>query len=128
LSVDDDPLVAFNTTAMLADLGHEVYSASNGSEALDMVRREENIDLIITDQAMPGMTGTELAKAVRAERPTIPILIATGYAELPESEGRTYPSCRSHSFRRILQMRSQRSLRIAASVFLNGPTAGDRSE
>jgi PAS domain S-box-containing protein len=91
LSVDDDPLVAFNTTAMLADLGHEVYSATNGSDALDLVRREKNIDLIITDQAMPGMTGVELAKAVHAERPTIPILIATGYAEVPESEGRILP-------------------------------------
>jgi CheY-like chemotaxis protein len=45
------------------------------------------VDLVITDQAMPKMTGSELAEAIRAERPALPILLATGYAELPPGAG-----------------------------------------
>ena len=58
LSVDDDPLVALNTTALLEELGHEVYAASSAAAALDVLKAK-NIDLLITDQAMPAMTGLE---------------------------------------------------------------------
>ncbi|MGZ5871266.1 MAG: PAS domain S-box protein [Bradyrhizobium sp.] len=89
LTVDDDPLVALNTSALLEELGHTVYSASSGTRALEILRREESIDLLITDQAMPGMTGSELVSKIRAEKPEFPVILATGYAELPagESEG-----------------------------------------
>ena len=88
LSVDDDPLVAFNTVAMLEDLGHTVLSVSSGAQALDLLRKENDIDLLITDQAMPGMTGSELAETILAERPDFSIIIATGYAELPDGPAR----------------------------------------
>jgi CheY-like chemotaxis protein len=68
---------------MLEELGHKVFEASSGKQALNILRHEADIDLLITDQAMPGMTGTELADAVRLERPDLPVIIATGYAELP---------------------------------------------
>jgi CheY-like chemotaxis protein len=42
-----------------------------------------DIDLVISDQAMPGMTGTQLASAIKARRPRLPVILATGYAELP---------------------------------------------
>ena len=87
LTVDDDPLVALNTSALLEELGHEVYSASSGVRALEILRQEVNIDLLITDQAMPGMTGSQLVLKVRAERPEFPVILATGYAELPTGEG-----------------------------------------
>nr|WP_253575038.1 PAS domain-containing sensor histidine kinase [Bradyrhizobium japonicum] len=83
VSVDDDPLVAFNTLAMLEELGHTVFAATSGAEALGLIKKGD-IDLLITDQAMPGMTGSELAEAVRSDWPDLPIIIATGYAELPE--------------------------------------------
>jgi len=83
LAVDDDPLVLLNTTAMLEDLGHTVLEATSGKDALDIIRRKGGIDLMITDQAMPLMTGSELAVAIRAEKPDLPIILATGYAELP---------------------------------------------
>ncbi len=83
LAVDDDALVLLNTTAMLEDLGHTVFEATSGRDALDIVRREGSVDLVITDQAMPHMTGSDLAAAIRAERPNLPIILATGYAELP---------------------------------------------
>jgi CheY-like chemotaxis protein len=84
LFVDDDPLIAMSTTEMLEDLGHRVIGANSGRHALDILRSEQPIDLMMTDHIMPGMTGIELAAASREVRPSLPILLATGYAELPE--------------------------------------------
>ena len=83
LAVDDDALVLLNTSAMLEDLGHTVLEATSGKSALEIMQREAGIDLVITDQAMPNMTGSDLAAAIRAERPLLPIILATGFAELP---------------------------------------------
>jgi PAS domain S-box-containing protein len=83
LAVDDDALVLMNTTAMLEDLGHTVIEASSGQQALDLLRSGESVDLLVTDQVMPGMTGVQLIQAIRAERPELPALLATGYANLP---------------------------------------------
>ena len=84
LFVDDDPLIAMSTTEMLEDLGHHVIGASSGLHALDILKSEQPLDLMMTDHVMPGMTGVELAAASRAVRPSLPILLATGYAELPD--------------------------------------------
>ena len=87
LAVDDDALVLMNTVGMLEDLGHIVFQAYSGTEALDILRREGSVDLVITDQAMPKMTGTQLAKAIRKEWPEMQVVLATGYAEMkPEEE------------------------------------------
>jgi CheY-like chemotaxis protein len=82
--VDDDALVLMNTAAMLEDLGHVVTEAFSGDAALKLMRDGHEFDLVITDHAMPRMTGMDLAKALRAEWPRLPIVMATGYAELPE--------------------------------------------
>jgi PAS domain S-box-containing protein len=84
LAVDDDSLVLMNTGALLEDLGHDVIEANSPEEALELFQANPAIDLVITDQAMPKMTGLELAERLRAERPALPVIIATGYAELPE--------------------------------------------
>ncbi|WP_445490726.1 ATP-binding protein [Rhodopseudomonas sp. RCAM05734] len=84
LFVDDDPLIAMSTTEMLEDLGHRVIGVNSGRHALDILRSEQPLDLMMTDHVMPGMTGIELAAASREVRPSLPILLATGYAELPE--------------------------------------------
>jgi PAS domain S-box-containing protein len=84
LLVDDDPLIALSTIEMLEDLGHRVIGASSGRHALDILKSEQPIDLMMTDHVMPGMTGLELAAASRELRPTLPILLATGYADLPD--------------------------------------------
>jgi CheY-like chemotaxis protein len=84
LFVDDDPLIAMSTTEMLEDLGHRVIGANSGLHALDILKSAQKIDLMMTDHVMPGMTGIELAAASREVRPSLPILLATGYAELPE--------------------------------------------
>ena len=83
LFVDDDTLISLSTVALLEDLGHEVIEAASGQEALDVLESGTPVDLMITDYAMPGMTGLQLAEAARKLRPALPILLATGYAELP---------------------------------------------
>jgi PAS domain S-box-containing protein len=82
LAVDDDRLVLFNTTAMLEDLGHEVVEASSGEEALTLLEKT-GFDMLITDQAMPRMTGLQLLDVVRERWPGLPVILATGYAEIP---------------------------------------------
>jgi CheY-like chemotaxis protein len=81
--VDDDLLIAMSSADMLVDLGHEVVEAHSGREALEYLGGEMDFDLMITDYSMPGMTGGELAKAAREIAPHLPVLIASGYAELP---------------------------------------------
>ncbi|MBV9905240.1 MAG: response regulator, partial [Alphaproteobacteria bacterium] len=58
----------------------------SGKIALDILAEGTKVDLMITDHAMPGMTGVELAARVREMRPDLPILLATGYADLPSGE------------------------------------------
>jgi hypothetical protein len=87
LAVDDDELVLLNTAAMLEDLGHTVIQASSGETALRALADGPAVDLVITDHAMPTMTGAVLAQRIAAERPWLPIVLATGYAELPSGEG-----------------------------------------
>ncbi len=83
LAVDDDDLVLMNTGAMLEDLGHAVIEAHSGAEALQVLKRDPAIDLLITDQAMPNMTGLQLAEQARRLHPDLATILATGYAELP---------------------------------------------
>jgi len=87
LAVEDDPLILLNLVAMLEDLGHKVIKASSGPDALRQLAGAEPVDMLITDHSMPGMTGAELARRVAAERGALPIVLASGYAELPSGEG-----------------------------------------
>lgn len=90
VAVDDDSLVLMNTTAMLEDLGHTVLEANSAREALELLR-STTVDLVITDHAMPGTTGLQLAKMIREEKPELPILLATGYAEIDPAAGIQLP-------------------------------------
>jgi PAS domain S-box-containing protein len=83
LVVDDDALVLANTAAMLEDLGHTVLQAPSGHDALALLRAGHRVDLVMTDHAMPGMTGAQLASTLRSERPELPILLVSGYADMP---------------------------------------------
>jgi signal transduction histidine kinase/CheY-like chemotaxis protein len=82
LLVDDDPLIAASTAALLEDLGHVVVEAHSGAEALHLLSDGLQPDLMITDYAMPGMTGLELGQEVKRLRPNVPVLLATGFAEM----------------------------------------------
>ncbi len=91
LAVDDDALILLNTAAMLEDGGHRVTSAYSGSEALAALRRGDSFDLVVTDYAMPGMTGAQLIEAMKDEKFDVPVVLATGYAELPWNTISTVP-------------------------------------
>ncbi len=81
LIVDDDSLVLTSTRLLIEDLGHQVLCASSGAQALELYERNQDFDLVITDMAMPQMDGAQLAKLLRDRQPTLPIILATGYAE-----------------------------------------------
>jgi PAS domain S-box-containing protein len=84
LAVDDDPLVLFNTVAMLQEQGHVVFSAKSGEEALAVLDGAGRMDLVVSDHAMPNMTGLQLAQALRVRRPELPVILISGYAKLPD--------------------------------------------
>jgi signal transduction histidine kinase len=83
LIVDDDTLVMTGTAAMILDLGHTAVEAHSGAEALKMLDSGLKVDVVLTDHAMPSMTGLQLAECIHARFPGLPIILATGYAELP---------------------------------------------
>jgi PAS domain S-box-containing protein len=80
--VDDHAEVRSTTAAVLEDLGHRVDQASNGAEALHSLKtRDCEYDLMITDYAMPHLSGTEFLREARELCPEVPALIITGYAD-----------------------------------------------
>jgi PAS domain S-box-containing protein len=82
LVVDDEDLVRASTIEMLTDLGHTVIEARSGAEAIDALNGGAEPDVVITDYLMPGLNGIQLATELKQMRPNLPILIATGYAQL----------------------------------------------
>ena len=91
LLVDDDSLVSMNTAYMLMDLGHSVLEASSAAHAIKLLESDAQFDVMITDYAMPGMTGLDLAIKVKQLQPKLPIVLATGYAELPRRAPIEFP-------------------------------------
>jgi CheY-like chemotaxis protein len=111
---------------MLEDLGHKVIEASSGEQALAILRREKSVDLVITDQAMPRMTGLQLIQKIEAEWPNMPVILATGYAELSLENELLHPklakpflqydvaqavekAMTTHAERRVIKFRPTRS-------------------
>jgi CheY-like chemotaxis protein len=93
--VDDDPLVLSGTAAMLEELGHNVTQAvSSGAEALILLNGEQQVDLLLTDNLMPGMTGLQLAREARRLCPQLPILVASGFTENDGIESQDWPRLR----------------------------------
>ncbi|MCY7281195.1 MAG: response regulator, partial [Sphingomonas bacterium] len=87
LLVDDEPLVRAGIAAMLEDLGYRVVEASSAAEAVHLVESGLTFAALVTDHAMPGRSGTDLALELRGTRPALPVLIVTGYANLAEDQG-----------------------------------------
>jgi CheY-like chemotaxis protein len=115
LVVDDDPLVLANTAAMLEDLGHTALQAASGAEALRMLRGAHAVDVVLTDQVMPKMTGAQLIAAVKTEWPQLPLIIATGFAELPADLDPDLPKLKK-PFQQVLLARTiEASMQRAAN-------------
>ncbi len=90
LVVDDDELVLTNTCALLEELGHHAIQAHSAHEALALLDTHQ-LDLLITDHAMPGMTGSQLAELLAHSRPDLPVIIASGYAEITDQTASGVP-------------------------------------
>ncbi len=86
LLVDDEPNVLKIIAQFLTSLGHTVTTASGGQEALEIFGRE-HFDLVITDMAMPGMSGDMVAFAVKAKKPGTPVVMLTGFGDLQKAQG-----------------------------------------
>jgi signal transduction histidine kinase len=83
LVVDDDPLVLSTTVEMLSYSGYDARSAASAREALQKMQTLDEVAVVVTDHAMPGMTGSELAEELAQMRPGLRVVLASGYAELP---------------------------------------------
>jgi PAS domain S-box-containing protein len=82
LLVDDEELVRLSTADMLSDIGFDVIEAASAEEALKVIESGARLELIVTDHLMPGMSGTDLARQVRAAMPDLPVLVVSGYAQM----------------------------------------------
>lgn len=82
LLVEDEPLVRMATGELLRDSGFEVSEAASAEEALALFETGARFDCVVTDHLMPGITGVELARKLRATHPGLPIMLLSGYAEL----------------------------------------------
>jgi CheY-like chemotaxis protein len=82
LVIEDDPEVRDLVVAMLESLGYEVLSASEGADAIDILRATPRIDLVLSDVMLPGgLLGPEVAQRVKQARPDLPVLFMSGYAD-----------------------------------------------
>jgi PAS domain S-box-containing protein len=79
LLVDDDPQVLRSTFRLVNSLGYETIPVASGGQALDHLAGGQSFDVVLADYAMPQMTGAELAKAIEATHPALPVIIVTGY-------------------------------------------------
>jgi signal transduction histidine kinase len=91
LLVDDDALIASSTRLLLEAIGHRVVDAVSAERAIEVIENGSEIDLVMTDYAMPGMSGLELATYVRRFRPDLPVLLVTGFADLPGGSAPNIP-------------------------------------
>jgi CheY-like chemotaxis protein len=83
LCVDDEEIPRTLRQMVLVKQGFTVLSAVSAAEALELLDRH-HVDIVLTDQMMPGVVGTELAKKLRASRPSLPIIIVSGVNEIPD--------------------------------------------
>jgi PAS domain S-box-containing protein len=88
LVVDDNQDVRDVIVAYLETLGYQTEQAAGGRDALAMLAsNSDSVDLLIADYAMPGMSGADLARTVRARWPELPVIVITGYADTTGFDG-----------------------------------------
>ncbi len=86
LIAEDEESISSLLTAAIGDMGHEVHVSPNGKHALETLRNNADIDLLITDMKMPKLDGRQLIKAIKkeAELVNLPIIIMSGYIGMSE--------------------------------------------
>jgi signal transduction histidine kinase/CheY-like chemotaxis protein len=90
LLVDDEDLVRTAMAEGLRDLGYDVEEVGTAAEALEAIGAGFRPDVLVTDHVMPGMKGAELAREARQRLPALPVLMITGYAQIPPEETRGF--------------------------------------
>jgi signal transduction histidine kinase len=85
LVVEDDGNVRQVTVSTLQSLGFNVMEAESGSEAADMLRGDSNVQIVLSDVKMPGMSGIELARLIKNQWPSVGVLLTSGYVEAEEA-------------------------------------------
>jgi FixJ family two-component response regulator len=85
LLVDDDDLVRCGIKGVIESLGWHVIEAESADMALTVLEKSTSITALITDYAMPSKTGAELVQEVRHRHPRLPVLLITGYPDVPDS-------------------------------------------
>jgi len=118
LVVDDDDMVRKSVIAQMKSLGYSTIEASNPDIALEVIERDEPIDLLFSDIVMPGsIDGIELARRTRQRRPTLKILLTSGYPDLKTSRAEE-----AHTQWEVLKKPYRRSdLQAALREILRGP-------
>jgi len=84
--VDDDADVLEGSAAVVEALGHRALRAGSGPEALQALAGAPGVDVVLTDYLMPGMSGLELARRIHESAPHLPVILATGYADVSEGD------------------------------------------
>ncbi|MBD1400262.1 response regulator [Pelovirga terrestris] len=88
LFVDDEPALQALGEDLLVEEGYEVVCAAGAREALDLFAQHgQQVDLVVTDESMPGMTGIELAQQLFKLAPQLPIILCSGYLLTMAEEG-----------------------------------------
>jgi CheY-like chemotaxis protein len=82
LCVDDEPNSLILRKLVLEKAGYQVFTADSSAQALEILSTEK-VDLVLSDQLMPGQTGTQLARAIKVQSPRIPVLVISGVNEVP---------------------------------------------
>ena len=118
LVVDDDDMVRKSVIAQMKSLGYSTIEASNPDIALEVIERDDPIDLLFSDIVMPGsIDGIELARRTRQRRPTLRILLTSGYPDLKTSR-----AGEAHTQWEVLKKPYRRSdLQAALREILTGP-------
>ena len=82
LCVDDEPNSLILRKLVLQRAGYAVLTASSALEAMDLLASQK-VDLVLSDQLMPGQTGTDLARMIKSKWPTLPVILLSGVNEIP---------------------------------------------
>jgi len=87
LVVDDMALVRMSTADMIGEMGLTAAEAGTGPEALELLARDKDIDLLVTDLGLPGMSGAELIREARRRNPSLAVVVISGYSRNAENSG-----------------------------------------
>ncbi len=86
LVADDEMSIRLLYSEELREEGYEVFTASNGREALEVAEKEP-LDLIILDIKMPEMNGIEVLRRIKEQHPNLPVLLSSAYSEYKQDFG-----------------------------------------